>query len=160
MRQATCGKPPVWHAICTQATSMVSRQYGKPPGRGESLTRPFSRFDILGGFAACCTEICDYRYPAPAEPNVCSIERAVKEKTHPMRAAGNNFWRRAAVLRAPGASSSAVFWPTLFIVLTGHNRLMSSNAGSHCIDRFGCFLRYLSRCVSLTMVLFVTLGPS
>ena len=48
----------------------------------------------------------------------------------------------------------------VFIVLGGRNRLMSPNGHSHCIDRFGCFLRYLSRCVSLTMVLFVTLGPS
>src|SRR5215469_15164727 len=50
--------------------------------------------------------------PAPAGQYVCSIERAVKEKTHPMRAAGNNLWRRAAVFRAPGASSSTVLRPT------------------------------------------------
>src|SRR5215471_11588133 len=99
------------------------------------------------------------QFPCPGEQDVCSIERAVKEKAHPTRAAGNNFWRRAAVSRAPGASSSVVFRPTVFIVLTGHNRLMSSNADSHGIDRFGCFLRYLPWCVSLTMVLFVTLGP-
>ena len=47
---------------------------------------------------------------------------------------------------APGASSSGVFRLTVFTVLTGHNRLMSSNADSHCIDRFGCFLRCPGAC--------------
>src|SRR5215469_321473 len=38
------------------------------------LTRPFSRFDILAGFAACSTEICDSPVPASAEPNLCSTQ--------------------------------------------------------------------------------------
>src|SRR5499427_10255870 len=61
---------------------------------------------FVGRFEPCIA------LPAPAGQYVCSIERAVKEKTHPMRAAGNNLWRRAAVFRAPGASSSTVLRPT------------------------------------------------
>ena len=45
------------------------------------------------------------------------------------------------------------------LVAIGQNCPMWSNAHSQWIDRFSCFLRCLFWCVSLTMVLFVTLGP-